>query len=87
MGSFILTKKLINNIHIVNIYVRSGNIAKYVIFRNTLLMEMIANTRIEKTIITIKIYISKKRSAYQRIINSLMEMLADFRTIIILNLV
>jgi hypothetical protein len=86
MGSFILTKKLINNIFIVNIYVRSGNIAKYIIFRNTLLMEMIANTSAGGAIITIKIYISKKRSSYRQIINSLMEMLVDFKRIIVVKL-
>ena len=86
MGSFILTKKLINNIFIVNIYVKSGNIAKYIIFRNTLLVEMIANNQKRNTIVTVKIYISKRQSAYQQIINSLMEMLVDFKRIIIMKL-
>lgn len=86
MNGFILTKKFINNIFIVNIYIKSGNITKYMVFKQTLLMEMIANTPSRNTIISIKIYISKKRSAYNNIISSIVEMLSDFKMIFIIKL-
>jgi hypothetical protein len=69
-------KNIDNNNTVISI--KSGNIIKYNMFKNRELREFKANS-IDKTNIFIKIYISKKRSCYYLIINSLVKELVDHK--------
>ena len=80
-----MRKNSINGINILTIRVKSKNIVKYIIFKNTILKEIIKNYD-ENSIIIIKLYLSRKRKSYNTILKLLLKNLKKFNNIMIIKI-